>query len=64
MWLFINYGQWFKNWKKISLFVANVVIFFIGAIICGVGLYASGKSIHENAGSGASWSCADNSAPE
>ncbi|KJX98785.1 amino acid transporter like protein [Zymoseptoria brevis] len=64
MWLFLNYGQWFKNWRKISLFVLNIMIFCLGATICGVGLYASGKSIHDNAGSGASWSCADNSAPE
>lgn len=59
-WLFINYGQWF-NRKKLPLTILNFLIFLLGASICGIGLYASGVSIHNDAGSGASWSCADNS---
>ncbi|EME77733.1 uncharacterized protein MYCFIDRAFT_45761 [Pseudocercospora fijiensis CIRAD86] len=61
LWLFINRGQWFKNRRKSSLTVANTMIFLLGAAICGIGLYASGKAIKEDSGSGHSWSCADNS---
>ena len=59
-WLFLNYGQWFKTPRKASLTVVNVLIVFLGAAICGIGLYASGTAIHQDAGSGGSWSCADN----
>ncbi|KAI7157232.1 amino acid transporter [Hortaea werneckii] len=62
LWLFINWGGWFKNMKKSALTVLNLLIFGIGAAICGIGLYASGKSIHDSSGTGQSWSCADNSA--
>ncbi|KXT03788.1 hypothetical protein AC578_753 [Pseudocercospora eumusae] len=61
LWLFINRGQWFRNWRKSSLTVANTLIFLLGAAICGIGLYASGTAIKEDSGSGHSWSCADNS---
>lgn len=57
-WLFLNYGQWFSSPKKIALTILNVCIFFIGLAICGIGLYASGYAIHQDAGSGASWTCA------
>lgn len=61
LWLYINWGQWFKNGKKTSLTVLNWIIFGIGAAICGIGLYASGKAIHDGSGGTGSWSCADNS---
>ncbi|PPJ57757.1 hypothetical protein CBER1_00215 [Cercospora berteroae] len=64
LWLYINYGMWFKNWRKGSLTIANFAIFALGAAICGIGLYASGTAISQNASKGASWSCADNSANE
>lgn len=60
-WLFINYGNWFANWKKTCLTIVNMGLFAMGGAICGIGLYASGKAIHDDAGSGASWSCGDNS---
>ncbi|KAK5159266.1 hypothetical protein LTS14_002408 [Recurvomyces mirabilis] len=60
-WLYMNYGQWFRNSRKIWLTVLNFLILIMGAVICGIGLYASGKAIHDDAGSGSSWSCADNS---
>ncbi|EMD00264.1 hypothetical protein BAUCODRAFT_64323 [Baudoinia panamericana UAMH 10762] len=60
LWLYINHGQWFKNWRKTSLTVANSLIFCLGAAICGIGLYASGVAIKSDAGSGGSWTCADN----
>jgi hypothetical protein len=59
-WLFLNKGQYGKNVKKMFLTALNIVIVAIGAAVCGIGLYASGKAIHDD-NSGASWSCADNS---
>jgi hypothetical protein len=43
-----------------SLMVLNLAITGMGAAICGIGLYASGKAIHEDSG-GSSWTCVDNS---
>ncbi|KAK5173159.1 uncharacterized protein LTR77_003281 [Saxophila tyrrhenica] len=61
-WLFLNKGHYFDNWKKGCLTVINVLIFWLGAAICVIGLYASGKAIHDSSASGAggSWSCANN----
>ena len=59
-WLFLNYGQWFKNWKKSSLTILNFGIFLLGAAICGIGLYASGYAIQKSAGSAAPWTCKNN----
>lgn len=56
LWLFLNWGNLFKNWKKTTLTVVNSLIVLMGAIICVVGLYASGKKLHESEG-GSSWSC-------
>lgn len=61
LWLYINYGKWFQNWRKSSLTVAKYFIFLLGAAICGIGLYASGTAISQDSSKGASWSCADNS---
>jgi hypothetical protein len=55
-WLYLNWGNYTANWKKMSLTVLNCGIFGIGAAICGIGLYASGKSIHDSQ-TGDSWSC-------
>lgn len=59
-WLFLNWGRYKASGKNIFLTVLNLIVFAIGATICGLGLYASGKSIaYDN--SNASFSCADNS---
>ncbi|GAD94195.1 amino acid transporter [Paecilomyces variotii No. 5] len=58
-WLFLNRGKWFSSPRKIILTVVNVVIFGIGACLCGLGLYVSGKAIHDSPSS-ASFSCASN----
>ena len=58
-WLFLNYGQWTKSAKNIMLMVINIIVFGIGATICGLGLYASGRAISEDTSS-ASFSCANN----
>ncbi|KAJ5962776.1 hypothetical protein N7501_007717 [Penicillium viridicatum] len=58
-WLHINKGQWFSSPRKITLTVVNVVIILIGGCMCGLGLYVSGKAIHDDA-SNNSFSCASN----
>lgn len=59
-WLFINYGRWWSSPRKIALSLLNWGLVLLGAGIMGMGLYASGKAIHDGSGTG-SWTCADNS---
>ncbi|RMJ24086.1 hypothetical protein PHISP_05044 [Aspergillus sp. HF37] len=56
-WLYMNWGLYFSSWRKTVLMVLNVLIFGVGAALCGLGLYVSGKAIHDNTGS-ESFSCA------
>lgn len=58
-WLFLNWGQWLSSPRKICLTILNLLVFGIGGAICGLGLYVSGKAIHDDS-SGASFSCANN----
>jgi len=58
-WLFLNWGGYTKNWRKMALTVVNLGLLAMGACICGAGLYASGYAIHSESGSG-SWTCASN----
>ncbi|PWY69113.1 hypothetical protein BO70DRAFT_322909 [Aspergillus heteromorphus CBS 117.55] len=58
-WLHMNYGQLFSSPKKIAMTILNFLILCIGAAMCGLGLYASGKAIHDDA-SKSSFSCASN----
>lgn len=58
-WLYLNWGGYTKNWKKMWLTAANVGLTLMGAVICGVGLYASGTAISSEAG-GSSWTCLSN----
>ncbi|KAJ5819986.1 hypothetical protein N7474_005577 [Penicillium riverlandense] len=57
-WLFMNWGRYGSSWRKILLTLLNLVIVGIGGCLCGMGLWVSGKAIHEDASSGASFSCA------
>lgn len=58
-WLFMNHKRWFSTPTKSLLTVVNVTLVVMGAAICGIGLYASGKSIHDDASSSTgSWTCA------
>ncbi|KAJ6104693.1 hypothetical protein N7523_011013 [Penicillium sp. IBT 18751x] len=59
MWLVMNKGRWTESWKKIVLTIVNLVILGIACAICGLGLYVSGKSIHDSSSS-ATWTCANN----
>ncbi|KAJ5623029.1 hypothetical protein N7490_011634 [Penicillium lividum] len=58
-WLHINKGKWFSSPRKIALTILNVLIVLIGGCMCGLGLYVSGKAIHDDASSN-SFSCASN----
>ncbi|KAJ5100562.1 hypothetical protein N7456_006614 [Penicillium angulare] len=58
-WLHINKGKWFSSPRKIALTILNVCIVLIGGCMCGLGLYVSGKAIHDDASSN-SFSCASN----
>ncbi|OJJ86277.1 uncharacterized protein ASPGLDRAFT_45323 [Aspergillus glaucus CBS 516.65] len=58
-WLHLNWGQYFSSPRKIVLTIINVLIVGIGATICGLGLYVSGKAIHDDS-SKASFTCANN----
>jgi len=59
-WLFINKGQYFSTPSKIFLTIVNIGMFLLGLSICGMGLYASGYSIHAS-DSKSSWSCVSSS---
>ncbi|PLB50692.1 hypothetical protein P170DRAFT_406070 [Aspergillus steynii IBT 23096] len=59
-WLYMNKGIWFSSPRKIALTFLNIFNVAVGACLCGLGLYVSGKAIHDNPSS-ASFSCADNS---
>ncbi|KAE8377561.1 amino acid transporter [Aspergillus bertholletiae] len=58
-WLHMNWGYWFSSPRKIALTILNFIIVGIGGTICGLGLYASGKAIHDDS-SNASFTCANN----
>ncbi|KAE8375604.1 transmembrane amino acid transporter protein-domain-containing protein [Aspergillus bertholletiae] len=58
-WLFMNWGNYTASPRKIFLTVVNLIIVGIGGCLCGLGLYVSGKAIHDDP-SNASFSCANN----
>ncbi|KAJ6010170.1 hypothetical protein N7522_005186 [Penicillium canescens] len=47
-WLFLNWGRYGSNWKKMVLTGINLIIVGIGACLCGMGLWVSGKAIHDS----------------
>lgn len=59
LWLFLHKGNWFGSTKHIIMFVANIILVLVGALLCGLGLWASGEAIHNESGSDA-WSCKSN----
>ncbi|KAG2416796.1 hypothetical protein HFD88_008012 [Aspergillus terreus] len=58
-WLFLNWGKYTASPRKMFLTVVNLIIVGIGGCLCGLGLYVSGKAIHDDPSS-ASFSCANN----
>ncbi|KAJ6103371.1 hypothetical protein N7486_005798 [Penicillium sp. IBT 16267x] len=59
MWLFMNKGVYFSSPRKITMTIINLIIIGIACALCGMGLWVSGKAIHDNPSS-ASFSCANN----
>ncbi|GIC92691.1 neutral amino acid permease [Aspergillus udagawae] len=57
-WLHLNWGKYTASPRKIFLTVVNLFCLVFGAGLCGLGLYVSGKAIHDNPSS-ASFSCAN-----
>ncbi|KAK1621940.1 aromatic and neutral aliphatic amino acid permease [Colletotrichum phormii] len=60
-WLWMHHGNWFKDGKQTCKFVANVVLFLTGFLICVLGLWASIESIANEKGT-KPWTCASNAA--
>ncbi|KAK1594105.1 transmembrane amino acid transporter [Colletotrichum navitas] len=60
-WLWMHYGNWFKDGKQTCKFVANVCLFLTGFLICVLGLWASIESIATEKAT-KPWSCASNAA--
>ncbi|KAH1990499.1 hypothetical protein KXV33_007732 [Aspergillus fumigatus] len=58
-WLYLNKGRFFSTPMKTALTILNVVIMGVACCICGLGLYVSGKALHDDPSS-ASFSCANN----
>ncbi|KAI9687938.1 MAG: hypothetical protein M1822_002020 [Bathelium mastoideum] len=59
MWLFLNHGQWFRDWQNTLLFCLNWLLFVMGGAICVLGLWSSGVAIAHDEGGG-SWTCRSN----
>ncbi|PGH15765.1 hypothetical protein AJ79_02145 [Helicocarpus griseus UAMH5409] len=59
-WLFLNKGRYTESKRKIALTALNIFCVLVGAVVCGLGLYVSGRAIHEDSGSNGSFSCANN----
>ncbi|KKK19958.1 hypothetical protein P175DRAFT_09771 [Aspergillus ochraceoroseus IBT 24754] len=58
-WLYMNWGLWWSSPKKIALTFLNFLAITVAAVTCGLGLWVSGKALHDNPSS-ASFSCANN----
>ncbi|KAF4220506.1 hypothetical protein CNMCM8980_001174 [Aspergillus fumigatiaffinis] len=58
-WLYLNRGKYLCSPRKMFLTVVNLFCVVFAAVLCGLGLYVSGKAIHDNPSS-ASFSCANN----
>ncbi|RHZ68743.1 hypothetical protein CDV55_107745 [Aspergillus turcosus] len=58
-WLYLNKGRFFSSPMKTALTILNVFIMGIACCICGLGLYVSGKALHDDPSS-TSFSCANN----
>ncbi|PYH85575.1 amino acid transporter [Aspergillus uvarum CBS 121591] len=58
-WLYLNKDRLFSSPRKIALTILNALIVGIAACVCGLGLYVSGRSLHEDSNS-SSFSCANN----
>jgi len=61
-WLYINKGRYRESPRKIFLTVVNILTFLLGAVIMGLGLYATGLAIAADSKTSlGAFTCADNS---
>lgn len=60
-WLWMHYGNWFKDWKQTCRFLCNVMLFLTGFLICVLGLWVSIEAIAQEE-STKPWTCASNAA--
>ncbi|BCS01947.1 uncharacterized protein AKAW2_60211S [Aspergillus luchuensis] len=58
-WLFLNWGRYSSSRRKILLTGLNLLVVVVGGCLCALGLYVSGKSIHDHPKS-TSFSCSNN----
>ncbi|PGH08629.1 hypothetical protein GX51_01149 [Blastomyces parvus] len=59
-WLYLNKGRYFSSPRKFLLTLLNIFCVGSGALICGLGLYVSGRAINEESSSRGSFTCAGN----
>lgn len=59
-WLWMNYGEWFRDGKQITHFTLNVILFITGLLICVLGLWATIVAIIEDGTESKPWTCASN----
>ncbi|KAJ0119230.1 hypothetical protein J7T55_013467 [Diaporthe amygdali] len=59
MWLFLNRGQYLKNWKMTVGLVSNVTLVVVGFMLCALGLWSVIDSLASNS-THEPWSCASN----
>ncbi|CAG8422982.1 unnamed protein product [Penicillium salamii] len=55
-WLFLNWKQYGTSGRKMGLTVVSLGVIAIGACLCGMGLWVSGKAIHDDK-RGSSFTC-------
>ncbi|KAL4756732.1 transmembrane amino acid transporter protein-domain-containing protein [Aspergillus foveolatus] len=60
-WLFMNRGLWFSGPRKTGITIFNCLVFGMGVVMCALGLYATGKAIHDDP-AGKSFSCVTDNA--
>ncbi|KAE8153690.1 transmembrane amino acid transporter protein-domain-containing protein [Aspergillus avenaceus] len=58
-WLYMNKTLWLSSPRKVALTLLNTFCVCLGILMCGLGVYSSGKAIHDDPGS-RSFSCANN----
>ncbi|PKS04882.1 hypothetical protein jhhlp_008246 [Lomentospora prolificans] len=61
-WLWMHYGNWFKDGKQTCRFMGNILLFIVGLLICVLGLWASAVAIAEDKAQRKPWTCASNAA--
>ncbi|KAK6223337.1 hypothetical protein LQW54_000454 [Pestalotiopsis sp. IQ-011] len=61
LWLWMHYGDYFSDGKRITMFVANIGLVLTGVVLCALGLWSAGEAIAADSGT-SPWTCASNAA--